>query len=322
MHTLLSSLLCLVLLFTGGLLPSLAADSDRQLRRAQKLLAAGDYSRAYQAYHNLAQESDHPLAQFSLALFHENGWGRPVDPRAACRWYGTAAQGEVPAAAHFYAECLAAGTVVPGSAGDVIYWYEQAIALGHGGSHYPLGQLLLASERSKDREKALLHLTQAASLGNQQAQFQLGRFFHSGDKVEPDHHQAYQWYLQAAQQGNRQAQYWLAMLLRDSPAAELQSAEQALRWFESAAAQGYLPAYLPTAQAYLGGTGELPSQQIPAPALAKAYLWLSAAVSRRSGPEEQFECKALLDQVLVRMPKTWRPALDRKVSSHLRQFED
>lgn len=55
---------------------------DKALAQAQKILAAGDYGKAYPAFERLAADS--PLAQFTLGLFEHEGWGRPANPAAAC----------------------------------------------------------------------------------------------------------------------------------------------------------------------------------------------------------------------------------------------
>ncbi|WP_319547838.1 tetratricopeptide repeat protein [Desulfogranum marinum] len=297
-----------------------ATDYARESRRAQKLLSEGKYDKAYQMYSELATEQKNPLAQFTLALFYEYGWGRTPDRQQACRWYGQAAQRDIPTAAHFYAACFEEGIGVDQSLSDAIYWYEQAVALGHGGSHFPAAQLLLTADNVADKTKGLQHLHQAASIGNQQAQLQLGNMYMQGRQVETNPYQALHWYRQAAQQDNHEAQYLLGILLRDSQSADLHSDEEALKWLETAAANGYQPAYLPTARYYLGGEDLKKDEHIPAPALAKAYMWLSAAEQRAATEEEKATCRKLLGQVSATMPETWKPELDAEVKKHLKKI--
>ena len=62
----------------AGSSPVLAGrDLAGELKPAQAALAAGNYPAAYQAY--LEHGEGNPLAQFNLGLFHQFGWGRPVD---------------------------------------------------------------------------------------------------------------------------------------------------------------------------------------------------------------------------------------------------
>ena len=52
----------------------------------------------------------------------------------------------------------------------------------------------------------------AASEGDLQAQFELGEFFYSGQRVERDLNQALKWFEQASLQGHAQSQYRLGMM--------------------------------------------------------------------------------------------------------------
>ena len=91
-----------------------AQASGGGLASAQAALASGDYRSAYAAYRKEAQRS--ALAQFTLGMFLREGWGMARDPAAACKWFEKAAAGRVPAAAHFWGDCLAEGI---GTAADI-----------------------------------------------------------------------------------------------------------------------------------------------------------------------------------------------------------
>jgi TPR repeat protein len=54
------------------------SDAAAELRNAQALLAKGEYDKAFDEYRRFAEEKNNPLAQFTLGLFFQNGWGRPV----------------------------------------------------------------------------------------------------------------------------------------------------------------------------------------------------------------------------------------------------
>src|SRR5689334_2446861 len=76
-----------------------AADYAKPLQAAYALLDKGDYAHAYPAF--LRQSGTNPLAQFTVGLFHQVGWGRPVDQDAACAWFAKAAKGKIPTAQHY-----------------------------------------------------------------------------------------------------------------------------------------------------------------------------------------------------------------------------
>ena len=61
----------------------------------------------------------------------------------------------------------------------------------------------------KDVPRAVEYLTTAAELGNQYAQYTLGKLYLAGEDVEQDREQAYSWFRQAAVQGNEYAQFFL-----------------------------------------------------------------------------------------------------------------
>ena len=84
-------------------------DLSADLRKAQKALAAGDYEKAFAEYIKIAEGQHDPLAQFTVGLFYQNGWGRPAEPAKAYRWFEKAASGGVPAAQHFVGDYLVAG---------------------------------------------------------------------------------------------------------------------------------------------------------------------------------------------------------------------
>ena len=53
--------------------------------------------------------------------------------------------------------------------------------------------------------------------------------------------------------------------------------------------------------------------------LAKAYLWLAAALQRSQDPEEIIAAKAIMQEILVIMPETWLASLNQKVTQHLQE---
>ena len=69
----------------------------------------------------------------------------PVNPKAAYGWFKKAAAGDIPAAAHFYAEHLERGDVCAADPAEAAVWYRKAVDLGHHLSLCSLANLYAAS---------------------------------------------------------------------------------------------------------------------------------------------------------------------------------
>ncbi len=289
----------------------LAAD----LKPAQAALAAGDMAKAYQGF--LDHGADNALAQFTLGLFHQYGWGRPVDAAESCRWQEKAAQGKIPAAEQLLAECLRQGIHRPADPAGAAHWYEQAALAGIGTAWCDLAELYMAGEGvAKDPHKALDLCKQGAGQGLPIAQARLARFYLEGDESIRDPAMAMQWMQAAAQGNNAEAQFRFGVMLRDG-VGQAADAESARFWLEAAAAQGWLPAYLPTAELYFYAPVDTDTGLLPAKDLAKAYLWASAAVHRLGASPDGDAASALLAKVRGVMPASWQPELEQKVTQHL-----
>jgi uncharacterized protein len=297
-----------------------AAAGDVSLREPQKALAAGDWKKAFSGYSQAALERNNPLAQFNLALFYHYGWGRPADPVAACRWLGKAAQGLIPAAVHFYAECLQKGVSQPPDPSGAAAWYEKGAELGYFPSFCALGKLYLTGEGvPKDPAKGVALCQQAADRDIPSAQIQMGLFYLEGDPSIRSFDRAYQWFLAAAQKNEPVAYHYLGLMERDG-LGRRKAAEKARYWFESAASKGYLPSYFPTACLYYHAPVDPETNKLPADDLARAYLWLSATLKRSADGEERRKASEMLENVLRIMPKSWIPTLEEKLSQHLAAF--
>ena len=128
----------------------------RELRRAQKELAAGNYDRAFREYQRHAEEENNALAQFTLGMFYRNGWGRPTDEKTACGWFKKAAAADIPAAAHFYAEYIERGIAGEEGPAEAARWYQKAADLGHYSSLCSLARFYMTGTGvERDPVKAL-----------------------------------------------------------------------------------------------------------------------------------------------------------------------
>ena len=292
-------------------------DLQTELQNAQDALSAGKYDKAYSEYSRIAKQHDHPFAQFSLALFHNIGWGRPVNRVEACRWFEKAAKGKVVAAQHFFADCLVEGVHRKADSVEAITWYEKAADKGHVTSLCSIARLYInGTGVEKKPEKGLEYCRRAAKGGNRQAQLQIGRFFWEGDSSIHNPDKAKMWFEHAAQARSIDAAYYLGQVYEN----HLKDQNTALYWYEQAASQGFLPAYFATANLYFFIPPQTNSGKRSAKHLAKTYLWLSATKRASDNPEETAKAAQMLEQINKIMPQTWLADLDKKVDQHLAEY--
>lgn len=295
------------------------ADINRDTRRAQKLLAAGDYPKAFEEYHRLAIEKDNPLAKLSIAMFYDNGWGREVDRSKACEWYEKAAQDDIPSAADAFAGCLAGGVHRDRDYALAADWYRKAAELGHHYSLCRLAELYLSGKGvEKDVQKGLELCQESAVQGSVPAMLWLGRVYLT-DPQARDFNVAVHWYSQAASYHSVEAEYQLGVMLRDGLGVE-SNPVVARTWFEAAASEDYEPAYFETARLYFNAPVDPETGLWFETDLAKAYLWLSATLKRTDNAEERSQASGMLEKILEVIPETWISELDKKVDDHMKQF--
>ncbi|HYD80776.1 MAG TPA: sel1 repeat family protein [Paucimonas sp.] len=289
-----------------------------ELKAAQAALAAKDYRTAYDLYRSKADRN--PLAQFVIGLFHHNGWDRAPDPRTACSWFEKAAAKSIPAAEHYWGDCLAEGI---GRAPDVpaaIAWYGKAASHGHlisqcsVADHYIQGKGV-----PKDVKRGVELCTQIAQANSPPAMLKLARYYREGKDVPQDLAAARHWYQQAAERRSAEAQYQLGLMLAQGEGGE-PDLDSALFWLETAAGNGHVPAYLPTAVLYANAPVQQATGALAPEHLAKIYLWAAAAKARSGTPEQLTAAEKLEAQVLAVMPETWRADLDKKVAEHLARY--
>lgn len=297
------------------------ADSinTRDLKEAQEAMAAGDYDKAFKEYSRIAKEENNPLAHFSLGLFFENGWGRPVDRREACKHFKESAQGDIPFGAHLYAECLEDGVNGPADYSQAAIWYEKAAELGHHLSLCSLAELYMVGNGvPKNPQKAIGLCQKSAMQASVPSQVRLGRFYLEGDESIRDYQAAMRWFEYAAERNNPEAQYYLGVIVRDGHAGTMKPGTDRY-FFELAASQGYMPAYFQTGKLYFNAPVDPKTGWLSEDDLAKAYMWLSAAVKRSEDKAELAETEEMLKKIREVMPKTWEPDLDHKVAQHLEE---
>jgi TPR repeat protein len=293
-------------------------DLNAELLPAQKALAAGDYKKSYALYARFA--GSNPLAQFTLALFHQEGWGRPVDHAMACHHFEQAAHGKVPAAQQFFGDCLAKGIDRPADGKAALEWYGKAAAGGAVMALCSAADVYIKGEGvPRDAARGLAMCTQAAQANSVPAMLKLANYYRDDKDVPQNMTAARYWYQQAAERHSHEAQYRLGIMLSEGQGGPADP-KTALFWLETAASEGYAPAYLPTAILYANAKPDPKTGALAPEYLAKIYMWDSAAKAGTTDPAQLAEIDRIEAMVLAVMPPAWRPGLDQKVAAHLAQY--
>jgi TPR repeat protein len=297
---------------------ALAKDLRTELAHAERALAARDYTGAWQAYTRHAGTNG--LAQFTLGLFEQNGWGRPVNAAAACAWFEKAAHRDIPAAQQFLGDCLAQGSgrAVDGPA--ALRWYGKAADAGLAYAHCAAGELLITGAIvAPDAARGLALCTAAAQAESVPAMLKLADYYRAGKAVPLDPRLARFWYEQAAQRHHHEAQFRLGVMLSEGEGGNANPA-QARFWLEHAAMEGYAPAYLATAILYANAPLDAQTGALAPHDLAKVYMWNGAARASTTNPDQLAEIARIDALTLAVMPAQWQADLDRRVARHLAKF--
>jgi len=290
------------------------------LDNANKALANKDYDTAFDEYIRAATGEDNSLAMFTLGLFFQNGWGRPIDKVEACQWFEKAAIGGIPFAAHLYGECLENGVHCDQDYAKAAVWYEKAAEFGYDLSLCYLAELYMEGKGVPENPELAIELcSKSAKNRSIPAQIRLGRLYLEGDEPVRDYKVAFAWFELNALKNNPESIYYLGVMLRDGLGIP-KSSEKAVHYFESAAAQGFIDAYFQTGKIYFNSRIDPETKLLPEGFLAKSYLWLLAASKCSTDQEEVDEAKKLLYMVRKMMPETWAPMLKKKVSDHIAKY--
>ena len=309
-----SSLLIAAIFWTSLPVAAAGRDLGKELASADALLQAQDFDRAFQEYSQYTRHN--PLAQFNLGLIEQHGWGRPANPVAACRWFEGASAGNIPMAQQMLADCYRLGVHAPANFSLAENWYRRAADNGLPTANYWWGRMLIDAKFGRQDLRQGISLCElAAQAGATQAQLYLANMYRSGEVFEKNDNRALYWYERAAQGNNAEALYHLGILMRDN-ILENSTREAALHALERAAAQGYEPAYLPTAELFFQTPVESDSDMPTAHNLAKSYLWLRAVLITSEGVEERARAQEMLDVVNGVMPQTWVKDLDTELDAH------
>ncbi|AXA66801.1 hypothetical protein CE139_13550 [Pseudomonas oryzihabitans] len=283
-------------------------------------MADGNYSLAFTEYNRHAERN--ALAQFSLGLIEQNGWGRSPDAIRACMWFSRAARSGIPAAKQFFGTCLSQGIGNPVDGPAAIQWYKAAADQGLASAACDAGKLLIAGKVvPQDVAQGLALCTGAAQAESTPAMMSLAAMYSEGGIVAQDLTLARFWYTEAAERRVLEAQFRLGLMLSEGLGGDADLAK-ARFWLEHAAAEGYAPAYLPTAILYANAPLD-PSTGALSPAdLAKIYMWNSAAKAITQDPSQLAEISRIEALTLKVMPPQWKLDLDQRVAAHLKKFNE
>ena len=116
---------------------------------------------------------------------------------------------------------------------------QKAAAKDYGPAVYEIAlRRIEGRDLSKDIEKGLEEMRQAATMGSPQAQFYLGNRYEKGDGVPREFDRARRYFRLCAVQGVATCQYRLGTLLLDAPDRPERDYVQAVALFQLAGEQG------------------------------------------------------------------------------------
>ncbi len=152
------------------------------------------------------------------------------------------------------------------------FWYEKAAAQGDKQAVKFLDILRktpaykLESAPNIDEKWDMQWTAKTASYGDKVSQFELGRLYQEGKKIQMDYEQAAKWYEKAAVQGHIESMFALAGLYLSGKGVNA-DIEKSLFWYEQAALRDYAPAQRKLFEIYSSGVHRVPD-------LTKAAGWL------------------------------------------------
>ena len=193
-----------------------------------------------------AAESGNAESQYQLALFYEKQ--KDTEYPVIVSWLYKAARQGVLEAQFALGHIYQYGK--PGVPPDLLEsekWYEKAALRGDKQAVQALEILRnqpaykMLSPPTIDDRWNMQWIVKTATFGDSQSQFDLGRLYAEGKKIQMDYGQAAIWYEKAAAQGHLEAMYSLANLYLEGLGVH-KDMEKALFWYEQAAQHDYIPA--------------------------------------------------------------------------------
>lgn len=227
-------------------------------------------------------------AIYTMGLQHYEGLNRRKDPKAAHRWFLTAAERDHVPAQAIIGSMYYQGEGVAKDLGQSVKWFSRAAEKGHVQALYALGLLYSKGEGvPKDLVKGITLLEAAAQAKSEVAQLELVKLLSENkmtNPVDPTHDlnfwydqlavlgnseamiykgvqlwesgdvsQSCEWYRKAYTKNHAAAGYALANCVRQKIVTE--SPEMVMTYLQHSAEHGFIPAILEIAAAYASGEG-------------------------------------------------------------------
>lgn len=226
-----------------------------------------DEARAFELY-SQAAEQGLGLAHFALGICYQKGIGTEKNLPSAIDCLRKAAANEDAAPLYFLGMSYLAGGAQEDTAEEdetlasmstpekAVYYFRKAAEKKYAPAQYELAECLMSGKGcKKSAEEAFLAYKQAAEQGEPRAVYALARCYHLGLGTARDNKKAAAGYLKAARLGNAVAMYNAGALLQRGADGLPKDAQGALKWYTSAAEQGYTPAFYALGDCYNLGIG-------------------------------------------------------------------
>ncbi|MBR5465697.1 MAG: SEL1-like repeat protein [Alistipes sp.] len=154
--------------------------------------------------------------------------------------------------------------------------YLRAQSLYSQGAHTSMFSASKSRQYRSKQEEAVEAYKAAADKGHMKAQFKLYELYKTGDIVEKDPYESFNWLRKAAESGHVQAQVILAEMYAEGKDLADKDPSQAIFWFEQAAQNGHNPSQVLMGDAYWSGSFGLEEN------LIKAVMWYELAAAKNA----------------------------------------
>ncbi len=205
--------------------------------------AVGNFQEAGRLFMSSADEGNAGAEHMLMRLFSEGKLYSSHLDNDTLKWTRKAAERGI-AQAQF---ALAGLYLKRNDARSAVAWYRKAIAQGHHGAYYKLGQLLekgakgIGADRGESRRLfsiAAAEFDVFAQKGDASAQNTLAGMYEKGQGMDKNIKMAAKWYDASARQGYALAQLNLGRLYARGGEGVPRNTYQAAYWLDLAAAQG------------------------------------------------------------------------------------
>ena len=154
--------------------------------------------------------------------------------------------------------------------------YLRAQSLYSQGAHTSMFSASKSRQYRSKQEEAVEAYKAAADKGHMKAQFKLYELYKTGDIVEKDPYESFNWLRKAAESGHVQAQVILAEMYAEGKDLADKDPSKAIFWFEQAAQNGHNPSQVLMGDAYWSGSFGLEEN------LITAVMWYELAAAKNA----------------------------------------